>query len=88
MKVEVTIFEFMDMLQKGSTNQKQFIQNIEDSGINVYTAIEVLEDELSALGLNEDPRGLINGGALHFGTTEDNENYIIPVNKEYGFILE
>ena len=77
MKIDLSTSEVIDLLLDGSTNQKQFMQNIRKSGNSYQEVISQLEHIDEAGELNFDLRGDINGGVLRFEklTEEIIDNY-------------
>lgn len=90
MKIDLSIYEVMDLLSEGSTAQKEFMKNISESGNSFRDVLEVLEELQEEEELNFDLRGDINGGVLRFEklTEEiiDNYYYIRFING-YGLVF-
>ena len=74
MKIEMTTGEIWDLLQKGSTNQRDFINSLRYSEFKEF--IEIIEDYKDF-----DLRSLINGGVLVSEETDQiNEDHTIYSN--------
>lgn len=90
MKIDLSIYEVMDLLSEGSTAQKEFLKGISESGNSFRDVLEVLEELQEEEELNFDLRGDINGGVLRFEklTEEiiDNYYYIRFING-YGLVF-
>lgn len=90
MKIDLSIYEVMDLLSEGSTAQKEFWKNISESGNSFRDVLEVLEELQEEEELDFDLRGDINGGVLRFEklTEEiiDNYYYIRFING-YGLVF-
>jgi len=90
MKIDLSTNEIIDLLLDGSTNQKQFMEDIRKSGNSYCEVISQLEHIDEDGELNFDLRGDINGGVLRFEklTEEiiDNYYYVRFVNG-YGLVF-
>lgn len=91
MFIEVSNFELANILENGSTNQKQFIKDIEASNNNVIEVLDFIEDNMSEITEDIfDIRSFLNGGALRFEelTEEIKENYFyLEFNNNYGVVF-
>lgn len=65
MKISLSNFELRQLLVNGSTNQKQFVKDL-DENQEFDEAIDTLRDWFEFTGFNKDDiRGALNGGALY-----------------------
>ena len=90
MNIDMSIGEVMDLLLDGSTNQKQFMADISESGNNLYEVFGVLEDLYEEKVVTHDLRSLLNGGALKFEELTDfhKEYYMThEFNNGYGLVF-
>lgn len=79
MKIDMSAGEIWDLLEEGSTNQRDFINSLDYSEFEEF--IEFMED------FDEfDLRGYLNGGVL---SVEDDpvEDYVIWSNERIGIVL-
>lgn len=80
MKIDLSISEIWDLLKNGSTNQRDFIDDLKYSEFEEF--IEYLEEYYTEFDL----RGYLNGGVL---SVEDDpvEDYVIWSNDRIGIVL-
>ena len=90
MNIDMSIGEVMDLLLEGSTNQRQFMADISESGNNLYEVFGVLEDLYEEKVVTHDLRSLLNGGALTFEELTDyHKDYYMTYefNNGYGLVF-
>lgn len=80
MNIDMSAGEIWDLLEQGSTNQKNFIESLKYSEFEEF--IELWEEEYNYLDL----RSCLNGGCL---SAEDDpvEDYVIWSNNRIGIVL-
>ena len=88
MNIDMSIGEVMDLLLEGSTNQRQFMADISESGNNLYEVFGVLEDLYEEGVVTHDLRSLLNGGALFFEELTDfHKDYYLTYEFKNGYGL-
>lgn len=75
MKLDLSNWEIWTLLNEGSTNQKQFIKQLDFNEFE--QVIECLED----LEISDDLRGLLNGGVLYV-SNESDEYVIMDISED------
>ena len=87
--VDLSNFEVVEMLRNGSTNQRNFVADIEAANNNAEDVIEAIKNFDTEIGSPTDLRGWLNGGVMTFEeiTQEIEDNYcFIPCENGFGVV--
>ena len=87
--VDLTNDEVVELLKNGSTNQKNFITDIEEADNIPADVIEAIKNFDKEIGSQTDLRSWLNGGVMTFEeiTQEIEDNYCyIPCDNGFGVV--
>lgn len=86
MQIELSNMELYDMLKDGSTNQKNFIKDIDDNNLDIDDVFDTIENTL--IECEYDIRSLLNGGALYIDDKENENALSIELDNNVYLIIE
>ena len=75
MQIDLNSYELYDLFKNGSTNQKHFVQCIDDFNLTIDDTFETIENIFNEYEIKDDIRSLINGGVLYI-SNETNDQFI------------
>ena len=87
--VDLSNFEVVEMLRNGSTNQKNFVNDILEADNSPEDVIEAIKNFDKEIGSQTDLRGWLNGGVMKFEpiTQDIEDNYCyIPCENGHGVV--
>ena len=87
MKVDLGNYELFDLLSKGSTNQKHFVNQMQNFNLNVDDLFDEIENIFIDYEIKDDIRSLINGGVLYIDNETHNDVNFINIELKDGVYL-
>lgn len=88
MKVDLSNYELYDLLENGSTNQRNFINQINRFNINVDDLFDEIENIFIECEIKDDIRSLLNGGVLHLSDIPSKDFFSHEIKNNVYLIIE
>jgi len=88
MQIELSNIEIYDMLKNGSTNQKNFIKDIDDNNLDIDDVFDTIENTFIECDIKYDIRSLLNGGVLYIDDKENENALSIELDNNVYLIIE
>lgn len=92
MQIELSNMELYDILKDGSTNQRNFIKDIDDNNLDIDDVFETIENTLIECDMlstiTYDIRSLLNGGVLYIDNKENENALSIELDNNVYLIIE